>query len=93
MAVAVIAARLRSTLIDAAAAYRQGDEFEVLNLLVRIVGVLDKFPLPSGSADADMIATAVQQRATLPERQVSPCPGFTPTCVSFGSSRNLKPRL
>ena len=70
MAVAVVAARLRSALIDAAAAYRQGNELEVLNELVRIVGVLDKFPLPPRSPQADMIATAVQQRATLPERQV-----------------------
>ncbi|DBA73106.1 TPA: hypothetical protein ACH3X2_010045 [Trebouxia sp. C0005] len=69
MAVAVVSARLRSALIDAAAAYRQGNELEVLNELVRIVGVLDKFPLPPRSPQADMIATAVQQRATLPERQ------------------------
>ena len=70
MAVAVIAARLRSALIDAAAACRQGNEFEVLNQLLRIAGVLDKFPLPQKSPQADMIAAAVQQRATLPERQV-----------------------
>jgi len=70
MAVAVVSARLRSALIDAAAAYRQGNELEVLNELMRIVGVLDKFPLPPRSPQADMIATAVQQRATLPERQV-----------------------
>lgn len=70
MAVAVVSARLRSALIDAAAAYRQGNELEVLHELVRIVGVLHKFPLPPRSPQADMIATAVQQRATLPERQV-----------------------
>ena len=70
MAVAVVAARLRSTLIDAAAAFRQEDEFEVLNQLVKIVGVLHKFPLPERSPQADMIAAAVQQRATLQERQV-----------------------
>lgn len=73
MAVAVVAARLRSLLIDAAAAFRQGDELEVLNQLVRVVGVLERFPLPQGSPQADMIAAAVQQRATLPERQVSRC--------------------
>ena len=89
MAVAVIAARLRSTLIDAAASYRQRDEFEVLNQLVRIVGVLDKFPLPSKSAEADMIATAVQQRATLEERQVCACPGSMPTHVSCWLSCTL----
>ena len=70
MAVAVVAARLRSVLIDAAAAFRQGNEFEVLNQLVRVAGVLDRFPLPHSSPQADMIATAVQQRATLQERQV-----------------------
>lgn len=70
MAVAVVSARLRSALIEAAAAYRQENEFEVLNELVYIAGVLDRFPLPPGSPQADMIATAVQQRATLPERQV-----------------------
>ena len=70
MAVAVVAARLRSLLIDAAAACRKGDEFEELNQLVRVVGVLDKFPLPPSSPQADMIAAAVQQRATLQERQV-----------------------
>ncbi|KAL0021326.1 hypothetical protein WJX77_004056, partial [Trebouxia sp. C0004] len=69
MAVAVVSARLRSALIDAAAAYRQGKELDVLNELVRIVGALDKFPLQPRSPQADMIATAVQQRATLPERQ------------------------
>ena len=70
MAVAVVSARLRSALIDAAAAHRQENEFEVLTQLVHIVGVLDKFPLPQRSPQADMIATAVQQRATLQERQV-----------------------
>lgn len=70
MAVAVVAARLRSLLIDAAAAFRKGDELEELEQLVRVVGVLDKFPLPPSSPQADMIAAAVQQRATLQERQV-----------------------
>ena len=80
MAVAVVAARLRSILIDAAAAYRQGNEFEVLNQLVRVAGVMDKFPLPDRSPQADMIATAVQQRATLQERQVCGKPACTHAC-------------
>ena len=70
MAVSVVSARLRSVLVDAAAAYRAEDEYEVLSQLVRIVGVLDKMPLAESSPQADMIATAVQQRATLEERQV-----------------------
>lgn len=70
MAVAVVAARLRSLLKDAAAASRKGDEIEELDQLVRVVGLLDKFPLPPSSPQADMIAAAVQQRATLQERQV-----------------------
>ncbi|KAL3159780.1 hypothetical protein ABBQ38_010187 [Trebouxia sp. C0009 RCD-2024] len=69
MAVAVVAARLRSLLKDAAAASRKGDEIEELDQLVRVVGLLDKFPLPPSSPQADMIAAAVQQRATLQERQ------------------------
>lgn len=70
MAVAAVAARLRAILVDAAACQRQGNELEVLDQLSRVVGILDKFPLPPKSPQADMIATAVQQRATLPERQV-----------------------
>ena len=70
MAVAVAAARLRGILVDAAACQRQGNELEVLEQLLHIGGILATFPLPQGSPQADMIAAAVQQRATLPERQV-----------------------
>ena len=73
MALAVVSARMRSVLVDAAAAYRSEDEYEVLSQLMRIVGVLNKMPLPDRSPQADMIAAAVQQRATLEERQVRYC--------------------
>lgn len=73
MAVAVVAARLRGILVDAAACQRQNSDFEVLDKLMRVGSILDKFPLPQQSPQADMIATAVQQRATLPERQVTSC--------------------
>lgn len=70
---AVAAARLRGVLVDAAACQRQGNELELLEQLLHVVGILTSFPLPQGSPQADMIAAAVQQRATLPERQVLPC--------------------
>ena len=70
MAVAVVAARLRGILVDAAACQRQGNEFEVLEHLMHVGGILRTFPLPESSPEADMIATAVGQRATLEERKV-----------------------
>ena len=70
MAVAVVAARLRGILVDAAACQRQGNELEVLEHLMHVGGILRTFPLPESSPEADMIATAVGQRATLEERKV-----------------------
>ena len=90
MAIAVVSARMRSVLVDAAAAYRSRDEYEVLTQLVRIVGVLNKMPLPNRSPQADMIATAVQQRATLEERQVCFC--CCPCTLAFVMTDPILPR-
>jgi hypothetical protein len=38
--------------------------------MLRLAGLLDALPLPPGSAQADMVATSIAQRATLPERKV-----------------------
>ncbi|KAK9803595.1 hypothetical protein WJX72_003223 [[Myrmecia] bisecta] len=69
MAQAVVAAKARGTLVDACAAYRDMDAQEVLYQLLRLAGLLDRFPFARSSPEADMIATAMQQRGTLEERQ------------------------
>lgn len=38
--------------------------------LLRLAGLLDALPLPPGSAQADMVAAGIANRATLPEREV-----------------------
>ncbi len=37
--------------------------------LLRLAGLLDALPLPPGSAQAEMVAAGLSQRATLPERE------------------------
>ena len=66
----VVASRARSALITACAGYREGDNNEVLVQLLKLAGLITALPLPKQSAHAEMVATGLQQRATLPERQV-----------------------
>ena len=42
--------------------------------LLRLAGLLDAMPLPPGSAQADMVAASILQRATLLEREVCSMP-------------------
>ena len=72
---AVVASRARAALIAACAGYREQDNNEVLVQLLRLAGLITALPLPQGSAQAEMVATGLQQRATLPERQVTLPPG------------------
>ena len=43
---------------------------EAVFQLLRLAGLLDALPLPPGSAQADMVAAGIANRATLPEREV-----------------------
>ena len=36
----------------------------------RLAGLLEKFPLPPGSAQAEMVAAGIKQRCTVAEREV-----------------------
>lgn len=38
--------------------------------LLKLAGLVTALPLPPKSPHAEMVATGIQQRATLPERQV-----------------------
>jgi hypothetical protein len=42
---------------------------EAVFQLLRLAGLLDALPLPPGSAQAEMVAAGLSQRATLPERE------------------------
>ncbi len=73
---AEVAALCRGALIDAEAAYRaikQGEaerQGDLLLALVRIAGALQAFPLPPGSAEAEMVAAGVVKQTTLEFRKV-----------------------
>ncbi|KAL4429558.1 hypothetical protein ABPG77_008607 [Micractinium sp. CCAP 211/92] len=72
---AEVAALCRGALIDAEAAYRaikQGEaerQGDLLLALVRIAGALQAFPLPPGSAEAEMVAAGVVKQTTLEFRK------------------------
>ena len=38
--------------------------------ICRLAGLLEKFPLPAGSAQAEMVAAGIKQRCTAAEREV-----------------------
>ena len=38
----------------------------------RLTGILEKFPLPRGSAQGELVAAGIKQRCTLLEREVRP---------------------
>lgn len=69
---AVVAKRCRQSLITACACYRENENDDIMFQLLKLSGLMTALPLPAGSAQADMVATGLQQRATLPERQVLP---------------------
>ena len=70
MVSAVVAKRCRQCLITACACYRENENDDIMFQLLKLSGLMTALPLPAGSPQADMVATGLQQRATLPERQV-----------------------
>lgn len=70
MTVATVAAKARSALVSACAAYRERDMEEAMLQLLRIASVLNAFPLPPGSAEAEAVGASVQQKFSLEERQI-----------------------
>lgn len=69
MTVATVAAKARSALINACAAYRERDMEEAMLQLLRIASVLNAFPLEQGSAGAEAVGASLQQKFSLEERQ------------------------
>lgn len=45
---------------------------EAIYQLLRLAGLLEALPLPPGSAQADLVAASISQKATLAEREVDP---------------------
>ena len=43
---------------------------EAIYQLLRLAGLLEALPLPAGSAQADLVAASISQKATLAEREV-----------------------
>jgi len=44
---------------------------EAIYQLLRLAGLLEALPLPAGSAQADLVAASISQKATLAEREVA----------------------
>ena len=44
---------------------------EAIYQLLRLAGLLEALPLPPGSAQADLVAASISQKATLAERKVA----------------------
>jgi len=64
-----VAATCRGALIDAEAAFRAGDQDRVLHSLGRLVATLAAFPLPQGSAEAELVGRTIQAQTTLEFRR------------------------
>jgi hypothetical protein len=64
-----VAATCRGALIDAEAAFRAGDQNRVLFSLGRLVATLAAFPLPAGSAEAELVGRTIQSQTTLEFRR------------------------
>lgn len=64
-----VAATCRAALIDTEAAFRAGDENRVLYSLGRMVATLDAFPLPPGSAEAELVGRTIQSQTTIEFRR------------------------
>ena len=77
MAVSGVAAKLRAMLVDASAAWRlyRGthnlDHSErIMELLLSAASILDRFPIPSGAPQMELMAASLQQSTTQEEREV-----------------------
>lgn len=66
---AEVAALCRAALIDAEAAYRAGSQGDLLLALARLAGALQTFPLPPGSAEAELVAAGVVKQTSLEFRR------------------------
>lgn len=67
---AEVAACARALLIGAEAAYRGNDETEVMLSLLKLAQLLAAFPLPPGSAEAELLAGSIQQQTSMEFRRV-----------------------
>ena len=79
MAVSGVAAKLRAMLVDASAAwrlYRGTHSLEhserIMELLLSAASILDRFPIPSGAPQMELMAASLQQSTTQEEREVGP---------------------
>ena len=54
---------------DAEAAYRAGKQDDMLRALYRIISTLAAFPLPPGSAEAELVGRSILQQTTLEFRR------------------------
>lgn len=70
MAHGIVAARLQALLIELCLAMREGKSGNELFLLLGLASLQATFPLPAQSAEAEMVASRIEQRATLEERKV-----------------------
>lgn len=68
---AEVAATCRSSLIDAEAAYRARNESDLLRALRKMVLTLAAFPLPRGSAEAELVGRSLLKQATLEFRRAA----------------------
>lgn len=66
---AEVAAASRALLIASEAAYRSGDQAEIMLSLVKLAQLLSNFPLPPGSAEAELLAGSIQQQTTMEFRR------------------------
>ncbi|KAI3435813.1 hypothetical protein D9Q98_001871 [Chlorella vulgaris] len=66
---AEVAAVCRSALIDAEAAYRAGNQSDILTALIRLAATLQTFPLPRGSAEAELVAAGIGKQTSLEFRK------------------------
>ncbi|PRW60155.1 Golgi transport 1 [Chlorella sorokiniana] len=64
-----VAAECREALVTAEAAYRSGDQGDLLMALYRLAGALNTFPLPRGSAQGEMVGRQVAQTMDLALRK------------------------
>jgi len=66
---AEVAAVCRAALIDAEAGFRAGNQADVLLALIKLAGTLQTFPLPPGSAEAELVAAGVVKQTSLEFRK------------------------
>lgn len=66
---AEVASTCRSALIDAEAAYRSSNQSDILLALIRLAGALQTFPLPRGSAEAELVAAGIAKQTSVEFRK------------------------